>query len=61
VDGELEPGLLSIAVPIKNRRDETVASLNVSSSAARSTMPAFCALALPVMRATATEITKILP
>ncbi len=61
IDGELEPGLLSIAVPIKDRRGETVASLNVSSSATRTTLPEFCARALPVMRATAMEIGKILP
>jgi Bacterial transcriptional regulator len=47
---ELEVGLLSIAVPIMNRRGDTVASLNVSSSATRTKLVEFCSIALPVMR-----------
>jgi len=61
IEEELEIGLLSIAVPIKNRRGETVASLNVSSSATRTTREDFCKAALPVMRRTALEIGSILP
>ena len=61
VEEELEVGLLSLAVPIRNRRGDTVASLNVSSSATRTTMADFRAVALTVMRATAKEIGAILP
>lgn len=61
IEEELEIGLLSIALPIKNRRGETVASLNVSSSATRTTLAELCSVALPVMRNTAKEIGAILP
>lgn len=61
IEEELEVGLLSLAVPIRNRRGDTVASLNVSSSATRTTMADFRNLALTVMRATAKEIGAILP
>jgi IclR family transcriptional regulator, pca regulon regulatory protein len=61
VEEELEIGLLSIAVPIRNRRGDTVASLNLSSSATRTTLAEFCSRALPVMRNTAQEIGTILP
>lgn len=58
---ELEIGLLSLAVPVRNRRGETVASLNVSSSATRTTMADFRAKALAVMQQAAADIGKILP
>jgi IclR family transcriptional regulator, pca regulon regulatory protein len=61
VEEELEVGLLSIAVPIMNRRGDTVASLNVSSSATRTKLVEFCSIALPVMRNAAKEIGTILP
>src|SRR5581483_9662546 len=38
IEEELEPSLLSIAVPIRNRRAQTVAALAVSSSTTRSTI-----------------------
>jgi IclR family pca regulon transcriptional regulator len=61
IEEELEVGLLSLAVPVRNRRGDTVASLNVSSSATRTTIPDFCTVALPVMRKTAQEMGMILP
>jgi IclR family pca regulon transcriptional regulator len=61
IEEELEAGLLSIAMPIRNRRGNTVASLNVSSSATRTTLADFCTIALPVMRQTALDIGTILP
>jgi IclR family pca regulon transcriptional regulator len=61
IEEELEAGLLSIATPIRNRRGNTVASLNVSSSATRTTLADFCTIALPVMRQTALDIGTILP
>lgn len=61
VEEELEVGLLSLATPIRNRRGETVASLNVSSSATRNTMAEFRKAVLPVILAAAKEIGAILP
>ncbi len=61
IEEELEVGLLSIAVPIRNRRGDTVASLNVSSSATRTTSAEFCSRALPVMRNIAKEIGAVVP
>jgi IclR family pca regulon transcriptional regulator len=61
IEEELEIGLLSLAVPIRNRRGETVASLNVSSNATRTTMAKFSKLALPAMFMTSKEIGAILP
>jgi len=58
---ELEVGLLSLAVPIENRRGETVAALTVSSNTARATLTELCAAALPVMRKIALEVGAILP
>ncbi|SDR53143.1 transcriptional regulator, IclR family [Rhizobiales bacterium GAS191] len=61
IDSELEEGLLSIAVAIRNRRGDIAASLNVSSSATRTSIAALSDTALPIMRETAAEIGKILP
>jgi len=61
VEEELEVGLLSLAVPVRNRRGDTVASLSVSSNTTRTTISDFCNVALPVMRDTAQEIGMILP
>jgi IclR family transcriptional regulator, pca regulon regulatory protein len=61
VQEELEIGLLSLAAPIRNRRGETVASLNVSSSGTRNTMASFRKRVLPVMLIAAKEIGAILP
>ena len=38
VDGELEPGLRSIAAPLRDRGGGVVAALNVSTSATRDTV-----------------------
>ena len=35
VDGELEPGLRSVAAPVHDRRGAVVAAVNVSTSATR--------------------------
>jgi IclR family pca regulon transcriptional regulator len=60
IEEELEVGLLSLAVAIRNRRGDTVASLNVSSDTPTTTLTEFCDVALPVMRMTAREIGAIL-
>ena len=38
VDGELEPGLRSVAAPVRNRRGDIAAAVNVSTSATRDTV-----------------------
>lgn len=38
VDGELEPGLRSVGVPLHGRRGDVVAAINVSTSATRDTV-----------------------
>jgi IclR family pca regulon transcriptional regulator len=38
VDGELEPGLRSVAAPLRDRRGDIVAAVNVSTSATRDTV-----------------------
>ena len=47
VDGELEPGLRSIAAPLRGRDGGVIAALNVSTSATRDSVdPAGCYLPL---------------
>ncbi len=59
VDGELEQGLIALAVPIVSRRGQIVASLNASTSAARSVAADFRQAVLPVLGAAAGEIGQI--
>ncbi|WP_194409781.1 IclR family transcriptional regulator domain-containing protein [Microbacterium cremeum] len=47
VDGELEPGLRSVAAPVRGRRGEVVAAVNVSTSATRDTVDHVVAEYLP--------------
>ena len=61
IEEELEIGLISIAVPVYNRRAEVVAALSTSSTTARRSMIAFKQAALPVMQRAAEDITCILP
>src|SRR5262249_14729889 len=60
LDGELEEGLMAVAVPIRNRNGDVVASLNSSSSATRTTARRFCDAVLPILNKTAAEMAKIL-
>jgi IclR family pca regulon transcriptional regulator len=60
VDQELETGLRSIAVPVTNRRGETVAAINVSAHASRSTRRDMERTFLPLLRATAERIRGVL-
>ena len=50
VDEELELGLRSIAVPIKDRAGRTVAAINVSTQSARLSIEAMEREILPVLR-----------
>ena len=56
VDGELEPGLRSVAVPLHDRRGEVVAAVNVSTSATRDSVEHVLERHLPVLRETAVAI-----
>ncbi|MFB7892260.1 IclR family transcriptional regulator C-terminal domain-containing protein [Microbacterium sp. NPDC056044] len=53
VDGELEPGLRSVAVPLHGRRGEVVAAVNVSTSATRDSVEHVLEHHLPALRRTA--------
>ena len=61
VDQELEFGLRSIAVPIKDRAGKTIAGLNISSHAARIEVSEMIARYLPHLRAASAEVTSHLP
>jgi len=56
VDGELEPGLRSVAVPLHDRRGEVVAAVNVSTSATRDSVEHVLERHLPALTRTATAI-----
>lgn len=60
VNGELEEGLMSVAVPIRNRNGDVIASLNSSSSATRATARSFCDAVVPLLHSTTGEMAKIL-
>ena len=49
VDQEFEPGLRTVAVPLRNRRGEVVASMNVSVHAARVSIPDLLDRCLPML------------
>jgi IclR family pca regulon transcriptional regulator len=57
-DQELEEGLRSIAVPIFNRRGSTLAAINVSSQAARTSVEHMLRVFLPRLKAAAREINQ---
>lgn len=56
VDGELEPGLRSVAVPVHDRRGDVVAAVNVSTSATRDSVERIAADYLPRLQRTAAAI-----
>ncbi|WP_189814352.1 IclR family transcriptional regulator domain-containing protein [Streptomyces olivaceoviridis] len=58
VDEELESGLRSIAVPVRDRTGRTVAALNVSTHAARRTLRDCVHDLLPALHATADHIQR---
>ncbi|TCC53322.1 IclR family transcriptional regulator [Kribbella capetownensis] len=60
VDQELELGLRSIAAPIHNARGRTIAALNVSAHASRSTPTTLRTDVLPHLQAAAAQITTAL-
>jgi len=56
VDGELEPGLRSVAVPLHDRRGNVVAAVNVSTSATRDSVEHVLDAYLPKLLATSAAI-----
>jgi IclR family pca regulon transcriptional regulator len=56
VDGELEPGLRSVAVPLRDRRGDVVAAVNVSTSATRDSVDHVIEHYLPPLQRTAAAI-----
>lgn len=61
VDQELEEGLRSIAVPLRNQRGRVLAAMNVSGHASRITPDEMIARYLPVLRRAAEQIARALP
>lgn len=60
IDGELEVGIRSIAVPILGRTGATVAALNASTSTARGSLDVMRKKFLPVLRAASRKISQSL-
>lgn len=61
VDQELEVGLRSIAVPVRDRGGRVIAALNVSANAARLPIPDMLKTFLPELRRGAEDLTAALP
>ena len=57
-DQELEAGLRSIAVPVMNRKGRTLAAINVSSHAGRTSVEHLLSVFLPRLRAAAIEVNQ---
>jgi IclR family pca regulon transcriptional regulator len=60
VNQELEEGLISIAAPITDRAGRTVAALNISGQANRTSAKAMQETMLPALRAATREISRLL-
>ena len=56
VDQELEVGVRSVAAPLRDRRDRTLAAINVGTHAARVTLKELRAVILPELVSTARSI-----
>lgn len=61
VDQELEPGLRSVAVPVRDRAGRTIAALNVGTQALRVPLPELRQRHLPALRHAAWEIEALRP
>lgn len=61
VDQELEEGLIAIAVPVRNKRGQVLAAMNVSSHASRITAEDVAGRYLPVLQQAAQRIALALP
>jgi IclR family pca regulon transcriptional regulator len=58
VDQELEPGLRAIAAPVRDRSGEVVAAVNVSTSAARTSLEQLREMYLPALLRTTAAIER---
>ena len=61
VDQELEEGLISIAVPVRNKRGRVLAAMNASTHASRTTPDEVVRSYLPVLQQAAQKIAAALP
>ncbi len=59
VDQELELGLRSIAVPVRNRRGRTVAALNVGAQVRSLGVEKLLRVALPELQAAAVHLSRV--
>jgi IclR family pca regulon transcriptional regulator len=60
VDQELEEGLVSMAVPLRDRSGHAVAALNISGQANRTPAEAMCETLLPKLQKAASAIARLL-
>lgn len=60
IDGELEPNLLAIAVPVRNREGTVVAAAHISSTSERGSIDRLKRELLPVLRDAAAQIRQAL-
>ncbi|MDX3969190.1 MAG: IclR family transcriptional regulator C-terminal domain-containing protein [Bradyrhizobium sp.] len=60
IDGEMEVGVRSIAVPICDRAGHTIAALNIGTSAARASLDHMRKVLLPALRQAASEVERTL-
>jgi IclR family pca regulon transcriptional regulator len=60
LDQELEPGLRSVAVPVRGAGGQVVAALNVGTQASRVPMDALKGRILPALRETAEAVSRAL-
>lgn len=58
IDGEMEVGVRSIAVPVYDRRGQAIAALNIGTSAARTSLDHMRKVFLPALREAAREIER---
>jgi IclR family pca regulon transcriptional regulator len=61
IDQELEPGLVAVAVPVKNLRGETVAAINICGHTMQTSLEKLTSACLPEALKTARLITARLP
>lgn len=60
IDGEVEVGVRSIAVPVRDRAGTIVAALNIGTSAARTSLDHMRKVYLPALREAAAKVEKTL-
>jgi IclR family pca regulon transcriptional regulator len=61
IDQELEMGLRSIAVPVKDRVGRTLAAINIGAQASRVSLDEMTAQHLPALRRASARLTELLP